>query len=78
MSHHRLVLLGLDVEPVSAVEEDGLVAEALGDGALLLEDHEPEVRNPLAGGSRLRLGHALAADAHLGNLNKMNQSITKQ
>ena len=53
-----------------AVEENGLVAEALGDGALLLENDETKIGHPLPRGGRLRLGHALAADADFRDLNK--------
>ena len=76
-AHHRLVLLGLHVEPVAVVQADWLLPETLVDRFLFLEDDEAEVRNPLAGGSDLRLRHALGADANLSHLERPRETLSK-
>ena len=75
-AHHRLVLLGLHVEPVAVVQADWLLPETLVDRFLLFKDNEAEVRNPLAGGGDLRLCHALSTDANLGHLERPRQTLS--
>ncbi len=56
---------------MTVVEVDGFLPEAVVDRLLFFEDDETKIGHPLAGGGRLRLGDALAADPDLRHLKKL-------